>query len=304
MDASRLGWRAPSRACLDEIARRWPGRVQVVVDACQMRLSRTRLRGFLGRGYFVLVSGSKFFGGPAFSGALLVPARIARMVDATEASAVGIRDYVSRSDWPKSWRLRASFESRANLGQWLRWEGALEEIGAYYSVPDAWRAKALREFRAAVENLIALSPQLRLIGSTANAAKAGDEEFCEATIFPFTIEGGHRTFSPHECRALYTALACDLGEAIGGSETDRDVAARRCLIGQPVRIERNNAAPVAVLRLCAGARVVTETWAPDVDVAERRLKAEFDRVVEVVAKIELVLAHAAGKGFTELAHGI
>jgi hypothetical protein len=41
-----------------------------------------------------------------------------------------------------------------------------------------------------------------------------------------------------------------------------------------------------------------------VDVAERRLKAEFDRVVEVVAKIELVLAHAAGKGFTELAHGI
>ena len=31
-------------ACLDEIARRWPGKVQVVVDACQMRLGRGRLR--------------------------------------------------------------------------------------------------------------------------------------------------------------------------------------------------------------------------------------------------------------------
>src|SRR5262249_44517882 len=40
MDASKLGWRAPSQACLDEIGRRWPEEVLVVVDACQMRLGR------------------------------------------------------------------------------------------------------------------------------------------------------------------------------------------------------------------------------------------------------------------------
>lgn len=37
MDSSKLGWRAPSAACLDEIARRWPRKVQVAVDACQAR---------------------------------------------------------------------------------------------------------------------------------------------------------------------------------------------------------------------------------------------------------------------------
>lgn len=37
MDSSKLGWRAPSAACLDEIARRWPRKVQVVVDARQAR---------------------------------------------------------------------------------------------------------------------------------------------------------------------------------------------------------------------------------------------------------------------------
>ena len=31
-----------------------------------------------------------------------------------------------------------------------------DEIAAYYQVPDAYRARALREFRVSVENLIAL----------------------------------------------------------------------------------------------------------------------------------------------------
>jgi hypothetical protein len=72
MDSSKLGWRAPSEACLDEIARRWPRKVQIVVDARQARLGRRRLRSYLDRSYMVLTTGSKFFGGSAFSGALLV----------------------------------------------------------------------------------------------------------------------------------------------------------------------------------------------------------------------------------------
>jgi hypothetical protein len=51
MDSSKLGWRAPSEQCLAEVARRWPDRVQIVVDACQMRLGRSRLKEYLDRGY-------------------------------------------------------------------------------------------------------------------------------------------------------------------------------------------------------------------------------------------------------------
>jgi hypothetical protein len=36
MDSSKLGWRAPSDQCFDEISMRWPNQVQIVVDACQM----------------------------------------------------------------------------------------------------------------------------------------------------------------------------------------------------------------------------------------------------------------------------
>ena len=305
MDASKLGWRAPSDACLDEIAARWPHRVQVVVDACQMRLGRGRLRRHLDRGYMVLVTGSKFFGGPAFSGALLVPFSLASALDGRATIAPGLKDYASRSDWPMRWTaLRSQFESRANLGQWLRWEAALEEIGAYYQVPDAYRAMALREFRAGIENLTALSPSLRPIAGRASAAETGDEEFCEPTIFPFTVSGRYVSLSSHECRTLYGALAQDLSHVLRCSDADREIVARRCLIGQPVRIERSEGRPIAVLRLCVGARQVTETWSPNADVARRNLERELDCIAEVVAKIELLLACAGERGLAELSHGI
>ena len=35
MDCSKLGWRTPSATALQDIARRWPDQVQIVIDACQ-----------------------------------------------------------------------------------------------------------------------------------------------------------------------------------------------------------------------------------------------------------------------------
>jgi hypothetical protein len=253
----------------------------------------------------VLVTGSKFFGGPAFSGALLVPSSLAHARDGRAMVAPGLRDYASRSDWPMRWSaLRSQFESRANLGQWLRWEAALEEIGAYYQVPAAYRAMALRELRAGIENLIALSPSLRLIGRETRAAETGDEEFCEPTIFPFTVGGRYVSFSSHECRTLHGALAQDLSHVLRCSDADREIVARRCLLGQPVRVERSEGRPIAVLRLCVGARQIIETWSPSADVARRNLERELDCIAEVIAKIELLLACAGERGLAEVSNGI
>jgi hypothetical protein len=304
MDTSKLGWRSPSEACLEEIAKRWPDQVRVVVDACQMRLGRRRIGTYLDRGYMVLITGSKFFGGPAFSGALLVPSGLSRSLDRGERIAPGLLDYTSRSDWPQRWvALRSRFESRPNLGQWLRWEAALEEIKAYYGVPDAFRALALGTLRAGIESIIVLSPSLRLVGSKTTAWSAEDEEFAHATIFPFTITRYRSPLSVDDCRIVYRALARDLRDVVGGSEPDRGVAARRCLVGQPVRVEMQDGEPTAVLRLCVGARLVTETWSPDAGAASQNLQREVDRIAGVVAKIELLLKHDRTE-FVELSDGV
>jgi hypothetical protein len=303
MDCSKLGRRAPGESCLDEIARRWPDKVRVVVDACQMRLSRRRMRNYLDRGYMVLITGSKYFGGPAFSGALLIPSRFARAIERGAVSR-GVLDYASRCDWPARWAgLRSRFESRPNFGQWLRWEAALEEIRAYYQMPDVFRARALRELGAGIESLIALSPSLRSLRPMVKAGGAENEEFEDATIFPFMIERGGRPLSVQEYRAVHRALARESGEALAGSAADRAIAARRCLIGQPVRIEQPSGEPAAVLRLCIGARLVTETWSADAGVARKNLQRELDRAAEVVTKIEILLAHSNGADVAELSDG-
>jgi len=294
MDASKLGWRAPSAACLDEIARRWPRKVQIVVDACQARLGRRRLRSYLDRGYMVLISGSKFFGGPAFSGALLVPKGLSRPLDRIEGIAPGIFDYAGRCDWPMAWTmLRSRFERRPNFGQWLRWEAALAEIGGYYAVPGAFRAKMLAELAAGIDSMIALSPSLRSVPTAMNAADADDEEFAQTTIFPFMLLRGGKPISTAETNAIHQALARDMSQAISGTAADRQVAAQRCLIGQPVRLARQDAAPQAVLRLCVGARLVTEAWSPEAAVAQRNVQQVLDRIAHVLVKIELLLDRGA-----------
>ena len=293
MDSSKLGWRAPSAACLDEIARRWPRKVQLVVDACQARLGRRRLRSYLDRGYMVLMTGSKFFGGPAFSGALLVPKGLSRSIDRIGAIAPGIFDYAGRSDWPMAWTaLRSRFERRPNFGQWLRWEAALAEIGSYYAVPGAFRARALAELAAGIDSMIALSPSLQAVPNASMLADADDEEFAAATIFPFTLLRDGQPVSIADTSAVHRALARDMNDDIDGSAADRQVAAQRCLVGQPVRLERADGNPLGMLRLCVGARLVTEAWSADATQSQRNLQHILDRIAHALVKIELLLNSA------------
>jgi hypothetical protein len=301
MDSSKLGWRAPSQACLDQIATRWPDRIQVVVDACQMRLGRPRLQHYLDRGYMVIITGSKFFTGPPFSGALLVPADLSNALDAVPTVAPGLCDYSSRSDWPMHWRsLRSNFPIRANFGQWLRWEAALEEIRAYYEVPCEFRARALMDFGDGVRRIIASSPSLGLLQPQhrPEQGRLDDEELAQPTIFAFVIRHNGRALALDDCRKIYRALGRDVRTNVSTNERGPDIAAQICLIGQPVALGES-----AALRICAGARLVTECWSSDEDVARENLQRELGRVGTVVAKIEWLLARIDDLNAVEVSRG-
>ncbi|MBV8922893.1 MAG: hypothetical protein JOZ76_33370, partial [Bradyrhizobium sp.] len=261
---------------------------------------RTRLQNYLDRGYMVLISGSKFFGGPAFSGALLLPGCIP--CPRGDAFADSLKDYAGRSDWPKGWTLRSQLSNRPNLGQWLRWEAALEEIGAYYRVPADFRTSALRQLHDGVESLMARSPSLDPVMASGPACGGDDEEFSCPTIFPFMIRRRGMPISADECQLLYRALARDVREFVVGSARNQEIAGRRCLLGQPVRVD--GAQPTAVLRLCLGARQVIEAWAPDPGLAQQRLQGELDRIAALLAKLELVLDRMGELRSTELSHGV
>lgn len=296
MDSSKLGWRAPSDGCLRYIGARWPGAVQILVDACQMRIGRPRLRAYLDRGYIVLVTGSKFFTGPPFSGASLFPAALAYRIAAWSGLPGGIADYATRYDVPLRWSaVRDALPPAPNFGQWLRWEAALEEMRAYYALPSAFRHAALARLAEGVSAIIASSRHLELMGARETMADGlDDEEMSCRTIFPFFLKRGGRAIDLEEMTEIYHALNRDLSAASPKSE--RNLASVPCHIGQPVKLPAG-----AVLRIGIGARLLSEAWSADPQTADENIGAIIERAATVVRKIDLIVQTATHESVGPLA---
>ncbi len=292
MDSSKFGLRSPSRDCLRWIAAAAGQDVQVVIDAAQMRLGLESLRRYVEQGFIVLITGSKFFTGAPFSGALILPPAVAARCGAIARVPPGICDYTNASDWPPAFAaLRATLPARSNLGQWARWVAALEEMRAYFAVPKFFRELALRQFAEAVPRLVAAEPVCEALPFGEIADGDGDDgEFAVRTIFPFFVRHRGRLLSPAQAATLYRALNDDVGAWLPGAlpPMQRLLAARRCHIGQPVAVADGRSRVAGALRISAGARVVSESWSEDALVARENLHAEFDQVRAILEKIRLL----------------
>jgi hypothetical protein len=295
MDHSKLGARCPSAACLAEIRARHGARVQIVVDACQLRLGRRRLAAHLAAGDMVMITGSKFFTGPPFSGALLVPAAGAGALTAALRLPAGLADYTSRSDWPRAWSgLRDGLTEHANIGQLLRWRAALCEMRDYFAVPDEFRRAALARFAATVPGLIAGEASLELLPDYERPRETADDEMTVRTIFPFLVRRAGRALGPADAAILYRALNQDVTALLPPRlpAEERRVAAQLCHIGQPVALTLPDGTAAAALRISAGARVVSECWSPAGDRASfAALEREFEQIRLILSKLALLLRH-------------
>ena len=297
MDHSKLGWHSPSLDCVREVATRWRGRVQVVIDACQMRISRGRLRCYLDDGYVVQATGSKFFTGPPFSGALFVPAPLAARMAEVAQVPVGLRAYTSRSDWPAEWgAIRQSLGDTMNIGQLLRWVSAEEEMHWYFAVPAQYRNAALTQFTSAAHALIEGQDNLQLLPECPDAtwSTADNDELAVRTIFPFFIRRDGDVMPVADCTIVYRALNRDLAALLpaGASRAERVLASQSCHIGQPVAVPQPSGAIAGALRISAGARILSETWSNEGhDRAFAKLAGEIAQVRTILDKIQLILRH-------------
>lgn len=294
MDSSKLGLRAPGIDYLRGLAAASDDGVQIVIDACQARLGRKRLRWYLEQGFMVLLTGSKFFTGAPFSGALLLPPALAARCARLDRVPPGLRDYTNREEWPDALAgLRGAFPQRANLGAWLRWVSAIEEMRDYFAVPLSFRELALRQFAEIVPQLIAAESRVEALPLDDPAGEGDDEEMAVRTIFPFIVKRNGRALSQAQAAMLYHALNDDVSPLLPAKlpPMQRLLAARRCHIGQPVALPDGQGGMKGALRISAGARVVSESWCEDLDAARAKLRREFDQVRAILEKIHLLVRH-------------
>jgi hypothetical protein len=209
IDGSKTGLVAPATV---------PAGVDVVVDACQARLPIERLHQYLERGWPVLITGSKYYGGPAFSGAVLFPAgrlaRIDRAALPAGMSAYGINP--------------AAAQPAANAGTVVRWAAALEEMARICPSKTTMRGRMERICRAVVAGLERVPGLLPVQGP----------------VPP--------TLGPHGIFAFALRDPADPAALLGMSELrvrHRRLAESGLLLGQPIEIGARHGA----LRIAIGA---------------------------------------------------
>jgi hypothetical protein len=210
-----------------------PPGADVIVDASQARIEPETVAAYLRKGWPVVVTGSKFFGGPAFSGAAFFPeARFS-------ASRCG--------------PLPSAPSQATNLGTVLRWTAAIDVMDAFEPlVPGI--AGVLSNRGGAIERAVASSPALVSIGGF---LPNGSGWAGLPSIFTFGVRdpaNRARLLSMAELRLLYKRLA-GLGVLLGQPVDLGPFGGLRIAIG--ARDLLNGAGDVRLARAFAALEEVT-----------------------------------------------
>ena len=301
LDHSKLGCWAPSNALLARLRERFGERLQVVVDACQLRLDPPDLRAHLGMGDILLVTGSKFFTGPPFSGAVIYPAAFTdRLLEQGRPLPAGLRDYLPFAELGRWQPLLHNARQILSIGTLLRWWAALTEIDRYYRIPQASRLAGLDRFSGEVNGMLEEQPEVEPLfdaGSLwwSRTDMHGEELSNRRSIFPFLVRARDGHYLAHDSvHTLYNLLNQDLSDATGLTEDERSIAAQCCHIGQPVRIDCQD---TSALRISMGARIISDGCCQGQATSEH-LEQELQQVRLILDKLALCVDHAALKWVT------
>ena len=289
---SKTGVHAPSLSCVERITKASDD-VVVVVDAAQGRFSRRGLRDVLRKNYLVIFTGSKFYGGPPFSGALLVPPKLHPAKRKLGKLPAGFRDYFSAAEMPESWsEIRKSLAADSNIGGLLRWSAALSEMDGYYRVPSDARLRVLRFFEAEVPRVFAASSMIRLLPVFSPLYDDTCKRLLQSktTVFGFwvTSPGSRRPMGKSELQKLQADLASDVASTF--PDIDRQIASQTFQIGQPVDL----GVAGYVLRVALGGALITRV-STDKSFGESfddRLNWLGDQLTSLRRKVECLAGHS------------
>jgi hypothetical protein len=269
---SKTGLVLPTLDHVDALINRFGSGIGFVVDACQARITQQAVRDYLDREIIVFITGSKFMGGPPFSGFALVPDGLAA---SSHPIPEGMADVFRRGEIPSSWPGREFCSDTGNPGLALRLAASLYELERFQNLEIDRIRRVVSAFTAATEDL-ARTMDVRKVAS----APAGHaEEIAEHPI------------------EMQTLVTIDLTRSRNGEHlrelTFDDAQAMHCALvpsgirlGQPVRCVRlRNGDWGATLRIGISMPQVTMLDAMDDDQMHQWLGNAMDRIGRALAEM-------------------
>jgi hypothetical protein len=243
------------------------------------------LQSLIQNGMPVLVTGSKFYGGPPFCGAAMLPkAMVDELNEALSGGVPSFRDAVLSSDLKAyiSPSLVASELTALrellptdipNLGLLLRWQMALYQIERYHNIPEADRDRIVKDWMDQFADVVKskASPAVNLFedieGCSTTDAIVGCGMIKTRTINMLelkkrigvdddgTEQWGHLTLD--EMKKVHTLMATDVSGKDGMPEDP--VLAKRIFIAQPVALTKE----FVIIRTAIGAPLVNRIQAAE-----------------------------------------
>tara|TARA_R110002033_G_scaffold42958_6_gene84361 strand:+ start:519 stop:2591 length:2073 start_codon:yes stop_codon:yes gene_type:complete len=298
MDQSKLGYQSPSEKMIEDLDTLENLSIQIVVDSAQVRLDPKDIQNYLHKGYIVSITGSKYFTGPPYSGALILPDSVSKSIQGIKSTLPeGLTKYYNHSDWPTSWHCSKDLCEGFNYGSYMRWNAAIVEMERYFMTPVLYRNMGIEMFCNFVEESIDEATFLKpLYGNETNTNSYKSKEFGirnMRTIFPFFILKENKVLSVDKVKKLYVLLNSDLSiHYIDSSLEIIRLAAQKCHIGQAVNVKYGNDIQSAILRISLGARIISESWVNrDISLFFRNIETQMSQVTVIIKKIELILSN-------------
>ncbi|MCL5130051.1 hypothetical protein [Algibacter sp. L4_22] len=296
MDQSKLGYQSPSDELIQRLNTFNNLSMQVIVDAAQLRLDPTDIKNYLSKGYIVTITGSKYFTGPPYSGALILPKNVSKVIDSLKDTLPkGLTEYYHHSDWPTSWCCSNDLSSGYNYGSYMRWNAAIVEMDRYFKTPILYRNMGIEMFCDFVDESIKEASFLEPTYSDETKTNSyNSKEFGIRnirTIYPFFILRNNKALSIDQVKKVYTLLNSDLSDQFQGSPLEIiRLAGQKCHIGQAVNVKYSNDIESAILRISLGARVISESWVNrDISLYFRNIELQMNQITVIIKKIELIL---------------
>jgi hypothetical protein len=286
---SKTGLIAPEPDSLKRLSARFGDAIDLVVDACQGRISPEMLCDYLGMGAIVFVTGSKFVGGPPFSAFAIMPERLgARMRSGSAPEGLG--GFFARGEMPAAWgSMNGVLPEVANFGLLLRLECGIFELSRLLAYPEDVVRKAIVCFGEAVRG-VPDHATLRLLPGTEAQGEDDLHPLDRTMLHTFELSAIHpasgRALDIDDARAVYTMLFTDMSEHFTNAE-ERIIAAETVHVGQPVRCARRpDSEWIPTLRLSLSAPHISEVGGLDEEALLRRFVTDLDWIC---TKIRLVL---------------
>ena len=291
--SSKTDLYAPDLEAVAELVAEAPERVDVVVDACQLRADFASLGALVRRGWMVQLSGSKFLTGPPFSGALVVPASLRSRAAAIVEGLLQAPGIGSPADWAAEWRSRLGKSAPAtSYGPLFRWLPALLEAKLFFELPDDFRFEIAARFRNALTERMRRSNYLQPL-TLAEGSAGGTDQTVAHSILSFVVLGGREDAPPvplskGECKRLFELLNRDVSSMLQPLAPGEEALARQPVhIGQPVTLGFDGTA-ITVLRLVLGARFFTIVGHREPESRAAALESEIADAERAIAKVELL----------------